>query len=89
MPNQEKLKDIRCPECLQTQRFALQMTLNVVMEDTGLDVMGSQPSDDLFEAKPVDPEEGLRDQDPIQCFARGWAACSYQGTIAEFRPDNQ
>ena len=83
MANTEILKGIRCPECFETQRFVIQKTMNVLMEDSGLDSMSSQPADDHFPGRRVDPDDGLNDFDPISCANRN--GCGHMGTVAEFR----
>lgn len=85
-PNTQKLKGIRCPKCRETQRFAIQITMNVVMEDDGVDFMGHLPEDDHFPGRVIDPEDGLNDGDPISCASRN--GCGHYGTVSEFRIDD-
>jgi hypothetical protein len=87
MANTEILEGIRCPVCYEEGRFALQMTKNVLMCDSGLDSMASQPELDHFAGRVIDEDEGLRDEDPISCANRN--GCNYYGTVAEFRVENQ
>lgn len=84
-PNTQLLKGIRCPECFETQRFAVQITMNVVMEDDGIDFMGHQPPADFFPGRVIDEADGLLDADPIVCMSR--SGCGRRGTVAEFRLD--
>lgn len=84
--NTQLLEGIRCPECHSTLRFAIQVTMNVVLEDDGLDVMASTPADDVFAGvgngrEITEEHSGLRDDDPIQCLNY----CGHLGTVAQFR----
>lgn len=82
--NENILKGIRCPECGQNQRFAIQVTQNVVIEDDGQDVMGHQPDgDDYFSERPVRQDSGWSDNDPIGC--RGRNHCRHIGIVKDFR----
>jgi len=83
-PNTQNLAGIACPECGQTARFVVQITINVFMEDDGVDFMGHQPDPDTFPGRVLDPDDGLRDDDPIQCAAR-YDGCGHRGTVREFR----
>ena len=83
MANTQILKDIRCPECLETQRFVIQVTMNVVQEDDGIDFMGTTPELDHFPGRRIDEQDGLGDDDPITCANRN--GCEYTGTVGEFR----
>lgn len=85
--NANMLEGIRCPECFEDQRFAIQMTRNVIVKDDGLDTMGSQPEDDHFPGRVIDPDDGFCDDDPISCANRN--GCLHYGTLREFRIDNQ
>jgi len=81
--NSHLLEGIRCPKCLETERFAIQMTINVFVVDDGLDIMASQPAEDHFPGRVIDPNDGFFDEDPISCANRN--GCGYTGTVAEFR----
>ncbi|ROR76096.1 hypothetical protein SAMN06295974_3756 [Plantibacter flavus] len=83
MANTQKLAGIRCPSCLESQRFAIQTTINVIVEDDGFDFMASQPADDAFPGRVVDEDDGLQDDDPIVCANRN--GCGHLGTVREFR----
>lgn len=82
-PNTQLLKGIRCPRCAQTGRFAIQVTMNVLIEDDGIDFMGHQPEDDFFPGRVISENEGLADTDPIACAGRD--GCGHRGTVGEFR----
>lgn len=84
MANTQILQNIRCPKCLNEQGFALQLTVNVVMADDGIDWGTQQPDLDHFPGRAIDPDDGLFDEDPIQCWPRR-GGCGYLGTVAEFR----
>ena len=75
------LEGLRCPACHQNDRFVIQLVQNVVVMSDGLD-SNLEPGDDCFEDRPIDPEAGLRDGDPIRCFGR---YCGHRATVAEFR----
>lgn len=83
MANTQNLKGISCPRCFETQRFAVQMTMNVLMEDDGLDMMSSQPDLGHFPGRGIDQNDGFEDIDPISCANRN--GCNYMGTVGEFR----
>jgi len=83
MANTNLLKDIRCPECFQADRFAVQMTMNVLVVDDGLDSMVTQPELDHFPGRVIDEEDGFADSDPISCAAR--YGCGHMGTVGEFK----
>lgn len=87
MANQHKLKGIQCPACLESQRFAIQTTVNLIVEDDGFDYMASQPADDAFPGRVLDEDEGLRDDDPIVCANRN--GCGFLGTVREFRVNEE
>ncbi|QWF85753.1 hypothetical protein [Amycolatopsis sp. CA-230715] len=78
------LAGIRCPRCLENERFGVQITSNVTFCDDGADVMGRQPTDDVFPDHPIDEQAGFRDEDPIVCRNRS-GLCRHVGTVAEFR----
>lgn len=85
MANIEKRVDIRCPECLSDKAFIIQVTMNVVMHDDGVDFMGcSQPDNGHFPGRAIPDDVGLHDGDPIQCF-EGRGGCGHRGTVTEFR----
>lgn len=83
MANTQFLKGLRCPECLETGRFVIQVTMNVIQEDDGIDFMSSQPELDHFPGRRIDEEDGLGDEDPISCANRN--GCEHRGTVGEFR----
>lgn len=85
--NTGNLKGLRCPKCYENQRFVIQMTMNVVMENDGIDFMGSsQPENDHFPGRVIDEGEGLHDEDPISCHNRTYGGvCGHRGTVREFR----
>lgn len=85
MANSQLLKGIRCPECFETQRFAVQMTINTLIVDDGLETMASQPDLDHFPGRRIDENDGLHDEDPISCANRN--GCGHMGTVGEFRID--
>lgn len=87
MANTQNLEGIRCPMCYEEGRFVIQMTMNVLMCDDGLDSMASQPELDHFPGRVIDEEDGFHDEDPISCANRN--GCNYYGTVAEFRVENQ
>lgn len=82
-PNSQNLKGIRCPECFETRSFVIQMTVNVAIEDDGVDYMSGMFDNDFFPGRVIDEEDGFNDQDPIAC-ANG-RGCGHRGTVAEFR----
>jgi len=85
MTNIQNLVGIRCPECLSEQAFIIQVTMNVLMHDDGIDFMGrSQPDSDHFPGRVIPHDTGLHDDDPIQCFERR-GGCGHRGTMKEFR----
>jgi uncharacterized protein (DUF2126 family) len=81
--NEQLLKDVMCPVCFETQRFAVQVTMNVLVEDSGFDFMAHQPSTDHFPGRTLDEDDGFQDFDPISCANRN--GCGYMGTFGEFR----
>lgn len=83
MANQELLKDVACPRCFETERFAVQVTMNVLVVDSGFDYFASQPDPDHFPGRVLDENDGFADTDPISCANRN--GCQYMGTFAEFR----
>lgn len=83
--NIQLLEGVRCPRCFESQRFAVQVTMNVLIEDDGFDYMSSQPDLDHFPGRVLDDDEGLKDEDPISCANRN--GCGHKGTVAEFRLD--
>lgn len=83
--NTQLLDGLRCPKCFESQRFAVQVTMNVLLEDDGFDFMSSQPDLDHFPGRVLDEDEGLKDDDPISCANRN--GCDHKGTVAEFRLD--
>lgn len=82
MANTENLKGVRCPQCLETDGFVIQMTINVIMRDDGYDAMGGQFPNDHFPGRVIDDNDGLTDGDPIMCANR---ACEYRGVVSDFR----
>lgn len=90
MTNTQNLKGIRCPKCDNESAFVVQMTMNVVMNDDGIDFMGvQQPPLDTFPGRVIPEDDGFEDEAPIICFQRpGWfsdTGCGYMGTVGEFR----
>lgn len=83
MANTQILKGIRCPECLGEQAFVIQITRNVVMFDDGYEP-GLEREDDYFPEHVIEPDAGLRDDDPIECFERR-GGCGHRGRVKEFR----
>jgi len=87
MANTQHLRGIRCPECFETGRFIIQMTMNVVQEDDGIDFMAAHPELDHFPGRRIDEEDGHNDGDPITCHNRN--GCGHTGTVHDFREINQ
>lgn len=66
--NTGRLADTRCPRWLQQAAFVVQITLNVVMLDDGMDLVGSgQLSGDHFPTRVTGSGNGFGDDDPIHC----------------------
>lgn len=84
MANSQKLEGIRCPECSNEQGFAVQMTMNIVMVDDGIDWGTHEPDLDNFPGRVIDPDDGFLDEDPIQCWPRR-GGCGHLGTVGDFR----
>ena len=80
--NTQILKGLRCPECLSEGPFVVQVTMNVVMDDDGIDWGMSQPEGDHFPGRPVDDSDGFEPESPIQCSAR--RGCGHYGTVESF-----
>jgi len=79
------LAGIRCPRCAHERAFVVQITLNVVMLDDGVDSAApGQLSAEHFPARVISPRSGLSDGDPIQCH-EGRGGCGHRGTVDEFR----
>ena len=81
--NTHLLQDVRCPSCHVTDRFVVQMTMNVYVEDDGVDFMESPPPDDTFPEKPVDSGPDFADDTLISCAGRN--GCGHSGTVGEFK----
>jgi len=83
--NTGRLAGIRCPRCAHERAFVVQVTLNVVMLDDGVDpTAAGQPSAEHFPARVIDPRSGFSNGDPIQCH-EGRGGCGHRGTVDEFR----
>lgn len=83
--NTGRLAGIRCPRCAHERAFVVQITLNVVMLDDGVDpAAAGQPPAEHFPARVIDPRSGFSNGDPIQCH-EGRGGCGHRGTVDEFR----
>ncbi|WP_279365344.1 hypothetical protein [Microbacterium testaceum] len=81
--NTGRLAGIRCPRCGYERAFVVQITLDVVMLDDGVD--SAAPGQPTAGHVPViDTQSGFSDGDPIQCH-KGRGGCGHRGTVEEFR----
>jgi len=75
---------IRCPHCGNVSAFAVQLTVNVVL-DGDLDVIGSpQASSDQCSARLTGPGDGFRGDEPVQC-QQDRGGCGHRGSVEQFR----
>lgn len=85
--NTQILKGLRCPDCLSEGPFIIQVTMNIVMADDGIDWGMRQPEDDHFPDHPVSGRSGLEPGSPIQCSER--RGCGRYGTVEDFTAEAQ